>query len=183
MSLKGRYCFIEVRAIEGYENVLNAIKLFPSAYTIIGGWEVGEENPSIESKHLHAFIDCGRNAGLLGLQKMVAGYGDFTIPKYGETGQMRDYCIKLEKKNSKGEIIKVKEPFGNQLMLFESGIFFDKKLGQGARNDLRKILLDNNYDVERIQATEPTTYSKYRNGINDICQTHNKKKICWIGWD
>lgn len=168
-SLKGWYCFIECRCLKGYEEVIEAIKNFKSKYTIIGGFEVGEKDQSIESKHFHSFIDCGRNAGLTKLQKKIAGYGDFKIPKYGNTKDMREYCIKLEKDG-----VRVKEKFGNVQILYESGEFEEKQIGKGTRNDLKKLLDDYNYDINMIKNEEPETYAKYRNGIIDCCTLQNE---------
>ena len=58
-------------------------------------------------------------------------------------------------------------------------------LKQGDRTDIKKLLDKGEYDVKKIRELDPMLYSRYRNGINDICNDHqhDKEVLSWLNLD
>lgn len=59
---------------------------------------------------------------------------------------------------------------------------FGTPLKQGARTDLKKLMEDGNYDPRKIREIDPALYSRYRNGINDVCadHQHDEEILEWL---
>lgn len=55
-------------------------------------------------------------------------------------------------------------------------------LKQGARTDIKKLLEQGNYNPREIRNIDPAMYSRFRNGINDVCADfqHDKEVLDWL---
>lgn len=64
----------------------------------------------------------------------------------------------------------------------EGGLEYGTPLKQGARSDITDLLKKGNYNPKEIREIDPALYSRYRNGINDICRDHqhNQEVMDWL---
>lgn len=168
-QLKGRAALITIH--HGFEEVFEYLKGLQYAYLLIGGYEQGETQMGEDKKHCHIYIDFGKQRGLTKIWKYIQQFGDFEIMHHHDSDFAVNYCTKLEKEE-KGKIIKVKEPFGNQEKIFESGVYEVVAFGKGARTDLKKKLATYN-SVDDFIINEPETYAKNRGGIRDYYRVKN----------
>lgn len=76
----------------------------------------------------------------------------------------REYCLKNDPKG---------------------GREYGTPLKQGERKDIKKLLEDGHYNKNEIAEINPGLYSRYRNGINDICMKHQRDQeiLDWLNVD
>lgn len=55
-------------------------------------------------------------------------------------------------------------------------------LKQGERSDIKKLIEEGNYNPREIREINPALYSRYRNGINDVCadHQHDQEILDWL---
>lgn len=169
-QLKGRAALITVQ--HGFNEVFEYLKGLEYAYLLIGGYEQGETQIGEDKKHCHIYIDFGKQKGLTKIYKYIQQFGSFDVMHHHDSNFAVNYCTKLEKEDKDGKIIKVKEAFDNQQVIYEDGVYELVAFGKGARSDLKKKL-DAYNSIDDFILNEPELNAKFRGGVRDYYRVKN----------
>lgn len=149
------WCETEEQRVAEFHRVC---EIWPSAkYILYGPLETSEEN---KRNHCHVIVAFSSSKQWKTILK--------TLPsvKYHHEAcrnftASREYCLK---ENPQG------------------GLEFGTPLKQGDRSDLKKLMEENHYDARQIREADAALYSRYRNGILDICndKARDQEVMDWL---
>lgn len=122
------------------------IAVWPTAkYILFGPLETTEEN---KKNHCHCIFAFASSKLWKTIIKTLS-CEKYHHEKCRNFNNAREYCLKTDPTN---------------------GLEYGKPLKQGARSDINELLQKNNYNVVDIRNNDPALYSRYRNGILDVCK-------------
>lgn len=136
---------------------------------VFGPWEKGEEN---KAPHFHAYAFWKR------------GKSWETIHKVAPT---TIYYHDMKKRNA--SVIDppsyIEYCWKNSERVKENTLIYGKLPCQGERNDLKEMLKECDYNIEKIQDNYPDKYCRWKPGLTAICERKKEKRdfIQWCNWE